>query len=179
MRPVEVKSYAPAYEIGKPVSTSKVLKSANGKFKEGDVVVVGGACPTEEYSLLPAEIVDTAVNKIDKYGIDPKTFLGALGMPGVTAYSSFYGIWQPKKGDTIFISAASGAVGQLVGQLAKREGLKVIGSVGDDEKLDFLMKDLGFHEGFNYKKEKPAEALKKTRSRRNHHLLRERGWRTS
>ena len=79
----------------------------------------------------------------------------------MTAYSSFYEIGQPKKGDIIFISAASGAVGQLVGQLAKREGLTVIGSVGDDKKLDFLMKDLGFHEGFNYKKEKPAEALKR------------------
>lgn len=68
MRPVEVKSYAPACGIGKVV----VLKPANGKFKEGDVVVVGGACPTEEYySLLPA------VNKIDK-----------LGMPALTAYST-------------------------------------------------------------------------------------------
>jgi len=165
MRPVEVKSYAPAYEIGKPITDSavcKVLKSANCKFKEGDVVVVNGACPTEEYSLLPPEIVDPAVNKIDnKYGIDPKMFLAALGMPGLTAYSSFYDIGQPKKGDIIFISAASGAVGQLVGQLAKREGLKVIGSVGDDKKLEFIMKELGFHEGFNYKKEKPAQALKR------------------
>jgi NADPH-dependent curcumin reductase CurA len=68
------------------------------------------------------------------YNLDPKLFIGALGMPGLTAYSSFYEIGAPKKGETIFISAASGAVGQLVGQLAKHEGLIVIGSVGDDKK---------------------------------------------
>lgn len=80
-------------------------------------------------------------------------------MPGLTAYSSFYEIGQPQKGETIFISAASGAVGQLVGQLAKHEGLKVIGSVGDDKKLEFIEKELGFDGGFNYKNEKPADAL--------------------
>ena len=92
-------------------------------------------------------------------GLDPKVFLGALGMSGLTAYSSFYEIGKPKKGDTIFISAASGAVGQIVGQLAKREGLKVLGSVGSDEKLDFIVKELGFDAGFNYKKESAEEGL--------------------
>ena len=80
-------------------------------------------------------------------------------MPGLTAWSSFYEIGEPKKGETIFISAASGAVGQLVGQLAKHEGLKVIGSVGSDDKLKFIIDDLGFDGGFNYKKEKVTEAL--------------------
>jgi NADPH-dependent curcumin reductase CurA len=80
-------------------------------------------------------------------------------MPGLTAWSSFYEIGQPKKGETIFISAASGAVGQLVGQLAKHEGLTVIGSVGDDKKLEYIKSELGFDSGFNYKTEKPAEAL--------------------
>jgi NADPH-dependent curcumin reductase CurA len=79
----------------------------------------------------------------------------------LTAYSGFYDIGQPKKGDIIFISAASGAVGQIVGQLAKREGLKVIGSVGNDKKLEFIMKELAFDGGFNYQKEKPADALKR------------------
>lgn len=67
----------------------------------------------------------------------------------------------PKRGETIFISAASGAVGQLVGQLAKREGLTVIGSVGEDKKLDFITKELKFDGGFNYKTEKPLEALQR------------------
>ena len=80
-------------------------------------------------------------------------------MPGLTAWSSLYEIGQPKKGEVMFVSAASGAVGQLVGQLGKKEGLKVIGSVGDDAKLDYIIKELGFDGGFNYKKEKPLEAL--------------------
>ncbi len=83
------------------------------------------------------------------YQLDPKLFIGALGMPGLTAYSSLYKVGEPKKGETIFISAASGAVGQIVGQLAKHEGLTVIGSVGSDEKLDFITKDLGFDGGWN------------------------------
>lgn len=165
MRPVEVESYSPAYKLGEPVTNyavCKVLKSGTSKFKTGDIVHVSGACPTAEYALLPEDVVENFVNKIEnKYGIDWKIFLGALGMPGLTAYSGFYDIGQPKKGDIIFISAASGAVGQIVGQLAKREGLKVIGSVGDDKKLEFIMKELAFDGGFNYKKEKPADALKR------------------
>jgi len=102
------------------------------------------------------------VRKLDNpLNLDPKLFVGALGMPGLTAYSSFYEIGQPKKEETIFISAASGAVGQIVGQLAKHEGLTVIGSVGSDAKLEFIKKDLKFDEGFNYKKEKPLEALQR------------------
>ncbi|ERF75358.1 hypothetical protein EPUS_00151 [Endocarpon pusillum Z07020] len=82
-------------------------------------------------------------------------------MPGLTAYSSLYEIGKPKEGEVIFISSAAGAVGQIVGQLSKHEGLTVIGSVGSDEKLNFITTDLGFDSGFNYKKEKPLDALKR------------------
>jgi len=75
--------------------------------------------------------------------------------------SSFYQIGKPRKGETIFVSAASGAVGQIVGQLAKREGLTVIGSVGSDEKAEFIKKELKFDHAFNYKTTSNAEALKK------------------
>ncbi|TVY40519.1 NADP-dependent oxidoreductase [Lachnellula occidentalis] len=95
------------------------------------------------------------------FGLDEKLFLGALGMSGLTAYSSFYEIGKPKKGETIFISAASGAVGQIVGQLAKREGLKVIGSVGSEVKRKYVVEELGFDGAFNYKVEKPTEGLKR------------------
>jgi NADPH-dependent curcumin reductase CurA len=88
-------------------------------------------------------------------------YVGALGMPGMTAYSSLYEIGKPKKGETIFISAASGAVGQIVGQLAKREGLFVVGSAGSDDKVKYLVDTLHFDAAFNYKKEKPLEALSK------------------
>ncbi|KAL8729023.1 MAG: hypothetical protein Q9166_005024 [cf. Caloplaca sp. 2 TL-2023] len=163
MRVPEKKSWSSSFEIGKAITNSaiaKVLKSANSKFKEGDIVV--GMIGTEEYSVISGEIANSMMRKLDNpYHLDPKYFIGALGMPGLTAYSSFYDIGEPKKGETIFISAASGAVGQIVGQLAKHEGLTVIGSVGSDKKLDFITKDLDFDSGFNYKKEKPADALKR------------------
>ncbi|KAL8693499.1 MAG: hypothetical protein Q9218_001688 [Villophora microphyllina] len=161
MRAPEKKSYSPPFELGKPITNSavaKVLKSANSKFKEGDLIT--GMLPTEEYSVVSGEIANSMVRKLDNpYNLDPKLYIGALGMPGLTAYSSFYEIGAPKKGETIFISAASGAVGQIVGQLAKHEGLTVIGSVGSDEKLDFIKKELNFDNGFNYKKEKASDAL--------------------
>lgn len=161
MRAPEEESYSPPFELGKPITNSavaKVLRSANSKFQEGDLVT--GMLPTEEYSIIPGEIANSMVRKLDNpYNVDPKLYVGALGMPGLTAYSSFYEIGTPKKGETIFISAASGAVGQIVGQLAKHEGLTVIGSVGSDEKLEFIKKDLNFDDGFNYKKEKASDAL--------------------
>lgn len=162
MRPVEVKSYSPAYPIGQPINNStvaKVLKSDNPKLKAGDLVT--GMISTEEYSAIPKDYAETLRKIENPYNLDLKVFLGALGMPGLTAYSSFYDIGKPVKGETIFISAASGAVGQIVGQLAKHEGLRVIGSVGADEKLDYILKDLNFDGGFNYKKEAPADALKR------------------
>ncbi|SMR41741.1 unnamed protein product [Zymoseptoria tritici ST99CH_1E4] len=165
MRAPESKSYSPPFELGKPIDNSAILsviKSDNEKFKEGSLVHAGRHA-TEEYSVITKEAADSAnYNPLNnQYNLDPKLFIGALGMPGLTAYSSFYEIGQPKKGETIFISAASGAVGQIVGQLAKHEGLKVIGSVGDDKKLDFITKQLGFDGGFNYKTEKPMDALKR------------------
>ncbi|KAF2206100.1 NADP-dependent leukotriene B4 12-hydroxydehydrogenase [Delitschia confertaspora ATCC 74209] len=164
MRPANVKSYSPPFELNKPITNraiSKVVKSDTSKFQPGDVITTQGLTPIEEYSVLDKDFVKSAYKLENPYNLDPKVFLGALGMPGLTAWSSFYEIGQPKKGETIFISAASGAVGQLVGQLAKHEGLKVIGSVGDDKKLDFILKELKFDEGFNYKKEKPGDALKR------------------
>jgi NADPH-dependent curcumin reductase CurA len=160
MRSPEKKSYSPPYTLGQPIANNtvaKILKSDCSKFKPGDLVT--GPIPCEEYSSLSEGYMEL-VNPIDNpYNLDLKIFVGALGMPGLTAYSSFYEIGKPVKGETIFISAASGAVGQLVGQLAKHEGLRVIGSVGSDEKLDFIIKELNFDGGFNYKKEKPLDAL--------------------
>ena len=162
MRAPDVKSYSPPFELGKPItnrSIFKVVKSNSDKFKEGQTLITMGISPIEEYSVLDKDAVANCIELQNPYNLDPKYFLGPLGMPGLTAWSSFYEIGQPKKGETIFISAASGAVGQLVGQLAKHEGLTVIGSVGDDKKLEFITKELNFDHGFNYKKEKAADAL--------------------
>lgn len=163
MRKPEIKSYAPPFDLNKPVTNSlvaTVLKSDNSKFKAGDKIFLPRG-NTEEYSALDKSLADSARVLDNPYGLDEKLFIGALGMPGLTAYSSFYEIGAPKKGETIFISAASGAVGQLVGQLAKHEGLKVVGSVGDDKKSEFITKELGFDGAFNYKTEKPLDALKR------------------
>lgn len=101
-------------------------------------------------------MVDTYIHKLENpLDVDLMLFIGPLGMSGLTAYSSFYGIGKPVKGETIFISVALGAVGQMVGQLTKHDGLTVIGSVGCQEKLDFIVKELRFDGGFNYKTEKP------------------------
>ncbi|OOQ87773.1 Zinc-type alcohol dehydrogenase-like protein PB24D3.08c [Penicillium brasilianum] len=161
MRPAEVKSYAPAFDLNQPIesaSIAKVIRSNTDAYKEGDLVI--GHVPIQEYVSLDAQNL-VRIRKLENpLGIeDIRVFLGALGMPGLTAYSSLYAIGKPKKGETIFVSAASGAVGQIVGQLAKHEGLRVIGSVGSDEKLDFILNELGFDGGFNYKNEKPADAL--------------------
>lgn len=162
MRAPEVKSYSPPYTLGQPIrnnTVAQIIKSDNDAYKAGDLVT--GQIPTEEYSSLSKEEV-TGLKKINNpYKLDLKHFIGALGMPGLTAYSSFYEIGKPQKGETIFVSAASGAVGQLVGQLAKHEGLKVVGSVGSDEKLEYIIKELGFDGGFNYKKEEPLKALQR------------------
>ncbi|KAJ5161918.1 hypothetical protein N7492_007310 [Penicillium capsulatum] len=161
MRSAEIKSYAPAFQLNKPVesaSIAKVIRSNNPSYKEGDLII--GHVAVQEYiALESAQLV--RIRKLENpLGIeDLRVFLGPLGMPGLTAYSSLYEIGKPKKGETIFVSAASGAVGQLVGQLAKHEGLRVIGSVGSDDKLEYITKTLNFDGGFNYKNEKPADAL--------------------
>lgn len=162
MRAPGTKSYMPPFELNGPVtngSLGKVVKSANDNFKEGDVVE--GSMNTAEYDV----IADPAAKRIRKlqnpHNLDLALFLGPLGMPGLTAWSGLHRIGKPKKGETLFVSSAAGAVGQIVGQIAKREGLTVIGSVGSDEKLDFITSKLGFDGGFNYKKEKPADALKR------------------
>lgn len=162
MRDPSIKSYSAPFPLGKPITNrgiAKVLKSDSPQFKEGDVIIPQESLGAEEYTVLEERPTSQAQKLENPYKLDPKVFLGPLGMPGLTAWSSFYEIGQPKKGETIFISAASGAVGQVVGQLAKREGLTVVGSVGDDKKLDFILNDLKFDAGFNYKKEKPGQAL--------------------
>jgi NADPH-dependent curcumin reductase CurA len=162
--------YTTGYSLNSPITNnaiSTVISSSNPRFKTGDVIL--GNADFSEYQVIPKERADleqspgggnAGISLLkNPLGLDPMSFLGALGMSGLTAYSSLYEIGKPKKGEVIFISAASGAVGQIVGQLAKREGLKVIGSVGSDEKLKFITEELGFDAGFNYKKEDPVEGL--------------------
>jgi NADPH-dependent curcumin reductase CurA len=162
MRDPSIKSYMPAYPIDSAIPNGglgTVVRSNNDDFKVGDVVE-GRLCAAQ-YDV----VRDPAAARIRKlhnpHNLDLAMFLGPLGMPGLTAWSGLHRIGKPQKGETLFVSSAAGAVGQIVGQIAKREGLKVIGSVGSDEKLDFILNKLGFDGGFNYKTEKPADALKR------------------
>ncbi|KAJ4187731.1 hypothetical protein NW767_012197 [Fusarium falciforme] len=160
MRDPSIKSYSPAFEIDKPITNdtvAKVIKSDTSDFTEGDLIVA--YLPLAQYARVPKDSLARARKINNPHNLDLALFLGPLGMPGLTAWSGLHKIGQPQKGETIFISSAAGAVGQIVGQVAKREGLTVIGSVGSDEKLDFITKELGFDAGFNYKKESPKEAL--------------------
>ncbi|XP_075661292.1 2-alkenal reductase (NADP(+)-dependent)-like [Castanea sativa] len=146
-----ISSTASSFEPGSPIfgfGVAKVVDSGNPKFKKGDLV--WGKTGWEEYSL----ITDVQnLLKIEHTDVPLSYYSGILGMPGLTAYSGFYEVCSPKKGEYVFISAASGAVGQLVGQFAKLLGCYVVGSAGSKEKVDLLKNKFKFDEAFNYKEE--------------------------
>ena len=178
MRAAQTSSYVPAFQLNEPIqstSIAEVLQSETPYFKIDDLVI--GQVLIQEYIALESTQLSGISAIPNPLGIeDLRIFLGALGMPGLTAYSSLYEVGKPRSGETIFVSAASGAAGQLVGQFALREGLQVIGSVGSEEKLAYITNELGLHGGFNYKKESPAAALARLApTTRHRHLLRERG----
>ncbi|KAJ0035026.1 hypothetical protein Pint_26227 [Pistacia integerrima] len=150
--------YVEPFKIGMPLSgygVAEVLDSEQPNFKKGDLV--WGMTGWEEYSLI------TAPNlfKIQHTDVPLSYYTGILGMPGMTAYAGFYELCSPKKGESIFISAASGAVGQLVGQFAKLLGCYVVGSAGTKDKVDLLKNKFGFDEAFNYKEEPDLDAALK------------------
>ncbi|KAM7507717.1 hypothetical protein LguiA_018170 [Lonicera macranthoides] len=146
-------SYIPPFVPGSVIEgfgVSKVLVSDNANFKAGDFV--SGITGWEEYSLIKRTDQLRKIEK-DDIQIPLSYYVGLLGMPGFTAYAGFYEVCEPKKGDFVFVSAASGAVGQLVGQLAKLHGCYVVGSAGSSQKVDLLKNKLGFDEAFSYKEE--------------------------
>ncbi|CAL0302553.1 unnamed protein product [Lupinus luteus] len=148
-----------AYILDSPLvgyGVAKVVESGDPNYKEGDVV--WGITKWEEYSLVPSAHI---VFKIDHTDVPLSYYTGILGMPGMTAYAGFFEIGSPKKGEKVFVSAASGAVGQLVGQFAKLTGCYVVGSAGSKEKVDLLKNKLGFDEAFNYKDEPDLNAALK------------------
>ena len=166
MRDPSVKSYFPGFQYGKPMDNhgvGRVTKSKSTKFPEGSLVF-GPGLPWAEYALVKGKLAEMFnFKKLEnELNLPLQHYVGAIGMPGMTAYASYYEIAEAKKGETIFISAASGAVGQIVGQIAKREGLRVVGSAGTDDKVKFLKDELNFDEAFNYKSEpNTADTLRK------------------
>ncbi|ORY98170.1 hypothetical protein BCR43DRAFT_524221 [Syncephalastrum racemosum] len=155
MRDASKESYSSAFGLGKPMdgfTISVVLKSNNANVKEGDLVYGQGAGQFEEYTKVTGHLlkVYTVRNNPKTTGLPLSNYVGALGMPGLTAYAGLKKYGQPKAGETLYVSAASGAVGQLVGQIGKVLGLRVVGSAGSDDKVAYL-NEIGFDGAFNYK----------------------------
>lgn len=152
-------SYVQDFVPGEVLTTfgvSKVVASGHPDLKEGDLV--WGMTGCEEYTLITNP---ESLFKINHPELPLSYYTGVLGMPGLTAYFGFFEISKPKKGEYVLVSAASGAVGQLVGQLAKITGCYVVGSAGSDEKVNLLKSKFGFDEAFNYKKEQDLNAALK------------------
>ena len=144
----EAASYAAAYQLGKPMyggAVGQVVGSRDGRFPEGSFVRTGKAwrthalCHPDELELL-----DPSVAPLPAY-------LGVLGMPGLTAWVGTFDIGEVRPGETFWVSAASGAVGTLAGQLAKRAGCRVIGSAGGADKARLLVDELGFDVGLDHR----------------------------
>ena len=147
----DVRSYIPPFQIGEVLQAgvvSQVVESKYDGLKEGDLVT--GMLGWENYSVTDGRLVRQV-----RSGPAPLSYhLGILGMPGMTAYVGLMKIAEAKKGDNVFVTAASGAVGSVVGQLAKIHGCRVAGSAGSDEKVALLKSDFGYKAGFNYKTSK-------------------------
>ena len=150
----DVQSYSAPFALGKVMdggAVGQVVASNDPGFKAGDLVQSG-------YGWREGFTASSkAVQKLDPRGLPPQTFLGAAGMPGLTAYVGLLKIAALKDGDVVFVSGGAGAVGSMVCQIAKAKGHKVIASAGGAEKVAFL-KDIGVDHVIDYKAEKDLTA---------------------
>jgi NADPH-dependent curcumin reductase CurA len=143
-----IRSYADPVNIGEVIvggDVGQVLASHDPKFQPGDFVV--GYWGWRDHTVAKS----TWLQKLDPQAAPVSTALGVLGMPGMTAYFGFLELCLPKAGETVVVSGAAGAVGSLVGQIAKIQGCRAIGTAGGDDKIRHITTDLGFDGGFNYK----------------------------
>ena len=144
----DVKSYAPPQKLDDVMvggTVGEVVDSRTDTLRRGDMVVGMGGW--QEYFVADA----SSVTVIDTERISPSAYLGVLGMPGVTAWYGLLHIGQPKPGETIVVSAASGAVGSVVGQLAKLQGCRAVGIAGGPAKCEYVVDELGFDACIDYK----------------------------
>jgi NADPH-dependent curcumin reductase CurA len=150
-------SYAAPVELNSVIvggTVSQIIKSNHPQFLVGDFVL--GANGWQTYGIAKPE----NLRRIDPSQAPLSYSLGVLGMPGHTAYAALLDVGQPQPGETVVISAASGAVGAVAGQIAKIKGCRVVGIVGSDEKRDFIINELGFDAGINRKSQELYSALK-------------------
>jgi NADPH-dependent curcumin reductase CurA len=143
----DVKSYVPPFQIGEPMdggAMGEVVESRAEGFEPGDLVQHMGGWRDE--AVVPARLA----NKLPDLGAAPERFLGVLGVTGITAYFGLLDAASAREGDIVFVSAAAGAVGSVVVQIAKAKGMTVIGSAGGAEKCDFV-RSLGADKVVDYK----------------------------
>ena len=150
------KSYAKPAAVGEPMvggTVGEIVASRNPKFSVGDIVLGYGGW--QEYALSSG----TALRKLDPAAAPVSTALGVLGMPGMTAYVGLLEIGQPKPGETVVVAAASGAVGSVVGQIAKIKGCRAVGIAGGADKCRFVTGELGFDACVDHRAPDFARAL--------------------
>lgn len=150
-------SYAAAVPVGGVLegdAVGEVVVSNSERFAPGDFAM--GRIGWQEYGVMDAR----DVRKIDPDAAPISTSLGILGMPGLTAYHGLFRVAKPVAGDTVVVTAASGAVGAVVGQLAKRSGCRVIGVAGSPEKVAYVTGELGFDAAIDYQREEVAARLR-------------------
>lgn len=153
------KSYAPPVELGGVMVggvVGQVVESHHPRFAAGEIVE--GYFGWQQYALSDG----AGVRKVDPSLAPISTALGVLGMPGLTAYFGLLEIGKPQPGETVVVSGAAGAVGSLVGQIAKIQGCHVVGIAGTDEKARYVVEELGFDSAFNYKSARNYRAKLKT-----------------
>ena len=144
----EQDSYADPWEVGDPLEggiVGEVIQTESDAYEIGDLVTGHGTWAS--HSLLDT----SAVRPVDPSVAPPEAYLGVLGMPGRTAYFGLLEVGDPAPGDTVVVSGAAGAVGSVVGQIAKLNGCRVVGFAGTDEKTRWLTDELGVDAAINYK----------------------------
>jgi NADPH-dependent curcumin reductase CurA len=155
----DAKSYAAPQPLGQVMqggTVGEVVESRSSRYQVGDQVVGFGGW--QEYSVVDAE-QPGALRKVDTTHVPLSHYLGAVGMPGVTAWYGLVKIIQPKAGETMVVSAAAGAVGSAFGALARERGCRVVGIAGGKDKCDYVVKELGFDACVDYKQYPDAGAL--------------------
>lgn len=148
-------SYIPPVELGEVMRSSgvgEVVESKHEGFAVGDRVV--GMMGWTEYAVS----IGQGLQKLPP-GVSPEAVLCVLSLPGITAYQGLVVIGKPKAGETLLVSGAAGSVGSMVGQIAKAEGLRVVGTAGTDEKCRWLEDELGFDKAINYKADDLARQI--------------------
>jgi NADPH-dependent curcumin reductase CurA len=153
----EARSYARPTAVGEPMPgqvVGEIVESRDRRFAPGDTVV--GQLGWQEHAVARGG----AVRRVDPALAPPSTWLHVLGMTGLTAYFGLFDVGRPRPGDTVVVSAAAGAVGQVVGQLARIAGCRTVGIAGGPEKVADLRELYGFDVGIDYKAEDVNAALK-------------------